>query len=63
VMTNKLKRYADVRAVCSNCARAAGFVRKDKVVGVWMDECGICHKHKPCTNLWHDWAATKEVEA
>jgi hypothetical protein len=28
---------------------------KDKAVGVWTDECGICHERKPCTNLHHDW--------
>lgn len=47
--------YSEVGAVCRECAKAAGFTPKDKAVGVWMDECGICHKQKPCTNLWHDW--------
>lgn len=47
--------YSEVGAVCSDCAKAAGFTPKDKAVGVWMDECGICHERKPCTDLWHDW--------
>jgi hypothetical protein len=34
---------------------------KDKVVGVWTDKCGICHKQKPCTNLWHDWLPPARV--
>ena len=47
--------YSNVHAVCRECATAAGFVPKNKVVGVWMDECGICHEQKPCTDLHHDW--------
>lgn len=47
--------YSEVGAVCRDCAKAAGFTPKEKAVGVWMDECGICHEQKPCTNLWHDW--------
>ena len=50
-----MKDYSNIGAVCSDCARAAGFVPKDKVVGVWTDECGICHELKPCTDLHHDW--------
>lgn len=44
-----------VYSVCDDCARSLGFTRKDKAVGVWMDECGVCRQHKPCTALHHDW--------
>lgn len=47
--------YSHVGAVCRDCAMKAGFTPKDKCVGVWMDECGICHEQKPCTCLHHDW--------
>lgn len=47
--------YSAVQAVCFDCAKDAGFKPKDKAVGVWVDECGICHERKPCTNLHHDW--------
>lgn len=47
--------YSNIGTVCRDCAKAAGFTPKDKAVGVWMDECEICHKRKLCTNLWHDW--------
>ena len=33
---------------------------KALAVGVWTDECGICHERKPCTNLHHDWNPPKE---
>ena len=52
---NKGEDLAAVGAVCDECARAAGFVRKDKVVGVWIDTCGICGQTRACTDLWHDW--------
>ena len=52
--------YSTINAVCRECATAAGYVPKDKVVGVWMDTCGICHERKPCTNLHHDWRRKKE---
>lgn len=52
--------YSTIHAVCRECATAAGFAPKDKVVGVWMDECGICHERKPCTDLHHDWRRNKE---
>lgn len=55
--------YNNVGAICDNCARSAGFVRKDKVVGVWEGECEICHKHKPCTDLWHDWVMVGKKKA
>lgn len=51
-----MKDYSNIGSVCFDCAKKAGFtMEKDRVVGVWTDECGICHKQKPCTNLWHDW--------
>lgn len=59
---NMSKDYADVSAVCFDCARAAGFTPKDKVAGVWVDKCGICNQRKPCTDLWHDWKPEKEGE-
>lgn len=34
--------YSNVRAVCFDCARKAGFVQKKKAVIVFEDECGIC---------------------
>ena len=53
-------KYANVGAVCRDCAIAAGFTPKHRVVGVWTDECGICHQKKPCTNLHHDWNPPKK---
>lgn len=55
--------YTNIGAVCSACARKAGFTPKNKVVGVWTDECGICHEQKPCTNLWHDWVPPTKKKA
>lgn len=55
-----MKDYSTISAVCSDCARKAGFTPKNKVVGVWTGECGICHEQKPCTNLWHDWVPPKK---
>lgn len=52
--------YSNIGPVCRDCAIAAGFVPKDKVVGVWIGECGICHERKPCTDLWHDWKRTNK---
>ena len=52
--------YSTIHAVCRECATSEGFVPKDKVVGVWLDECGICHERKPCTDLHHDWRLKKE---
>jgi hypothetical protein len=54
--------YSNVVAVCRDCAKKAGFVMKDKAVGVWTDECGICHEQKMCTNLWHAWVPPKKKE-
>ncbi len=51
--------YSFIGAVCFDCAKAAGFMPKDKIVGVWMGECGICHEKKPCTDLHHDWNPPK----
>ena len=50
---------SNIHAVCGDCARTLGFTPKNKVVGVWMGECGVCHQRKPCTNLWHDWNPPK----
>ena len=47
--------YSEIRTVCFDCAISAGFEQKDKVVGVWIAECEICHEKKPCTDLFHDW--------
>jgi hypothetical protein len=47
--------YSTIHAVCRECATAAGYIPKAKTVGVWTDECGICHERKPCTDLHHDW--------
>lgn len=64
-MKKRLEKGVDISsvgAVCNDCARAAGFVPKDKTVGVWVGECEICHQRKPCTNLWHDWTKRKEKD-
>lgn len=60
----KMKKidYSKIQVVCFDCAKKAGFTPKNKVVGVWTDKCGICHKWKPSTNLWHDWKPTKKSE-
>lgn len=55
-----MKDYSNIGAVCSDCARNAGYTPKDKAVGVWLDECGICHQKKPCTDLHHDWNPPKK---
>ena len=52
--------YSDIRTVCFDCAISAGFEQKDKVIGVWVSECDICHERKPCTDLHHDWRRKKE---
>lgn len=49
------KDLLDIRTICFDCAKAHGFVMKDKAVGVWTDKCEVCHERKPCTNLHHDW--------
>ena len=54
-----MKDYTNIGAVCFDCARKAGFSQKNKAVGVWVDECGICHERKPCTDLHHDWMPPK----
>lgn len=54
--------YSNIGAICFDCAQKAGFVQKDKIVGVWLGECDICHKQKPCTDLHHDWKPTKGSE-
>ena len=54
--------YSGVGAVCRDCAIKAGYKPKDKVVGVWTDECGICHQQKPCTDMHNDWESPKERE-
>lgn len=57
-----LMDYSNVGAVCFDCAKEAGFTQKQKAVGVWTDECGICHQHKPCTSLLHDWMPPARVQ-
>jgi len=52
-------QLAGVNAICDDCARALGFVRKDEIAGMWMDECGVCHKQMPCSDLQHDWYRPK----
>ena len=47
-------------AICFDCARAIGLTPKGKAVGVWQDECCVCHKQKPCTDRWHDSNQPKE---
>lgn len=53
---------SSIHAVCDDCARTLGFTPKDKAVGVWMDECGVCHLRKACTDLHHDWKQVKKGE-
>lgn len=57
---SEMKDYSNVRAVCFDCARKAGFVQKKKAVIVLEDECGICKARRPCTDLHHDWMQPKE---
>lgn len=57
-----MKDYADIGAVCFDCAKAAGFSQKKKSVIVRNDECGICHARKPCTDLHHDWLPPKTMK-
>lgn len=54
--------YSNIGAVCFDCARKAGLVQKHKICGAWIGECEICHKQKPCTELWHDWKQKEEGE-
>lgn len=51
---------SNIGAVCFDCARKSGFTLKEGAVGVWTDECGICHEQKPCTNLHHDWRKAQD---
>lgn len=53
--------YSKIGAVCFDCAKKSEFTMKNKSVGVWTDECGICHEQKPCTNLHHDWLPPARV--
>ena len=52
--------YSNVRAVCFDCARKAGFVQKKKAVIAFEDECDICKARRPCTSLHYDWTPPKE---
>lgn len=54
--------YSNIGAVCFDCALKAGLTPKKKIAGVWQGECGICHKQKPCSDLWHDWVPLKKDE-
>lgn len=59
-MSAKAIDLSNIHAVCDDCARTLGFTPKDKIVGVWMDECEVCHLQKPCTDLHHDWKQSKK---
>ena len=56
----EMKDYSNVRAVCFDCARKAGFVQKNKAVIAFEDECGICKARRPCTDLRNDWMPPKK---
>lgn len=56
----KIMDYSNVRAVCFDCARKAGFVQKKKAVIAFEDECDICKARRPCTDLHHDWIPPKK---
>lgn len=56
------KSLLDIRTICFDCAKAHGFVMKNKAVGVWTAECEVCHEMKPCTNLHHDWRKEGDAE-
>lgn len=58
-----MKPIEEVQTVCSDCAEKLGFTPKDKVVGVWMDNCDNCMQYRPCTNLWHDWERNRKHES
>lgn len=53
------KTNINIGAICFNCAKELGFRAKDKAVGVWVDECSVCHETKPCTDAHHDWYPPK----
>lgn len=57
---SEIKDYSNVRAVCFDCARKAGFVQKNKAVIAFEDECGICKARRPCTDLRNDWMPPKK---
>lgn len=52
----------DIGSVCSDCADKLGFVPKKKVCGIWIGQCEVCKKTKPCTDLWHDWERKLKVK-
>lgn len=56
----KYHRYYNLPSVCNDCAFKAGFIRKPKVVGMWMDDCSVCGKRKPTCDLVHDYYAKEE---
>ena len=56
----KIMDYSNVRAVCFNCARKAGFLQKKKAVLAFEDDCDICKARRPCTDLHHDWIPQKK---
>ena len=58
-----MKNPDDINTICDECARDLGFIPKDKVVGVWMDNCDNCMQYRPCTNLWHDWRRQSDGES
>lgn len=63
ITTEETHHISDIRTICRDCARQLGFKPKDKVVGVWVGECEVCHQHKTCTDLWHDWEPIKKGES
>lgn len=54
---------SSVNTICFDCAQLLGFEQKYKAVGVWTDNCEVCHQRKACTNLWHDWKQVEKGEA
>ena len=49
-------------SVCSDCAAKMGYVKKDKIIGVWRGVCEFCGEEKPLTSLVHDWRKESEVK-
>ena len=54
--------YSNIGAICFDCAKAAGFTQKNKIVGVWVGECDFCGKVAALTSLAHDWEKKEEDE-
>ena len=41
--------------ICSDCADKKGLIPKDKVVGVWVQECPYCKQQKTVCSESHDY--------